>query len=80
MTLGSSFVTVRDGEWLDCVVVWTGNMPMTPYTTPWAADLAITPQSALHGLQEAPRTGQTALATRRGTTRCTVISQTALRA
>ena len=27
MDLGSAFVTVRDGEWLNCEVVWTGRSP-----------------------------------------------------
>lgn len=80
MTLGSSFTTVRDGEWLECEVVWTGGMPLSPYTGPYAADLAISPQSSLHGLSESLPTRQTALAINGGRSRCTVVSQTALRA
>lgn len=80
MTLGSSFTTVRDGEWLDCEVVWTGGMPLTGYTGPYMADLAITPQSALRGVCETLRTGQTAQAAHGGRSRCTLVSQTALRA
>ena len=30
MDLGSNFCTLRDGEWLDCRVVWTGGMPIHP--------------------------------------------------